>query len=458
MKQVFTVAFGIILAIALSGLIAANQNDTTSLSFRDSSGLFSTITTNHSFDLENPFFQVLGTNGRSCGTCHVDSDAWTITPEHIQARFWGTNGQDPLFRTNDGSNCADADVSTFAKAKQAYSLLMEKGLIRVELPIPPNAEFNIVSVDDPYGCGATPGRVSVYRRVLPGTNLRFLSTVMWDGRENAAGKTITEDLAQQIIDATTGHAAASAPPTTEQVNAILGFELGTYSAQTYSKDAGWLNRAGGQGGPGHLVRQLFYLGINDPLGKNPTGAAFDPSAFTLYKNFGNDREGDDDDRGNRRGEKSRARASIRHGEEIFNTRSFTINDVAGLPVPSLSGTCTTCHESPNVGDHSVAAPLNIGLTDESRRTPDLPLFSMYCSTTHQMVQSTDPGRALITGKCEDIGKFKGPILRALAPRAPYFHNGFAETLNDVVDFYDTRFQIGLDQQDKDDLVAFLRSL
>lgn len=57
-----------------------------------------------------------------------------------------------------------------------------------------------------------------------------------------------------------------------------------------------------------------------------------------------------------------------------------------------------------------------------------------------------------------MGRFKGPILRALAGRAPYFHNGAAATLADVVNFYVTRFEMGLTEQDKDDLVAFLRAL
>ena len=51
---------------------------------------------------------------------------------------------------------------------------------------------------------------------------------------------------------------------------------------------------------------------------------------------------------------------------------------------------------------------------------------------------------MITGKWADMSKFKGPILRGLAGRAPYFHNGIAATLTDVIKFYDTQFHIGLD--------------
>ena len=71
---------------------------------------------------------------------------------------------------------------------------------------------------------------------------------------------------------------------------------------------------------------------------------------------------------------------------------------------------------------------------------------------------TDPGRAMISGRCKDIGRFKGPILRGLASRAPFYHNGSGTTLADVVDFYDTRFAIGFTEQQKTDLVNFLNAL
>ena len=70
----------------------------------------------------------------------------------------------------------------------------------------------------------------------------------------------------------------------------------------------------------------------------------------------------------------------------------------------------------------------------------------------------DAQRHLIDGKWSHIGRFKGPMLRNLAPRAPYFHNGFAADLDAVVDFYEDRFHLGFSKQDKADLVAFLRSL
>ena len=75
-----------------------------------------------------------------------------------------------------------------------------------------------------------------------------------------------------------------------------------------------------------------------------------------------------------------------------------------------------------------------------------------------MIDVMRPGRALITGKWKDVGRFKGPILRGLAGRAPYFHNGSAETLDDAVTFYNRRFALGLSNQQIADLVAFLQTL
>ena len=132
------------------------------------------------------------------------------------------------------------------------------------------------------------------------------------------------------------------------------------------------------------------------------------------------------------------------------------------PLPaSFEGTCTTCHNTPNAGNHSIVAPLDIGLSEASRRTPDLPLytFRQKCGAPSCPTRAvTDPGRALISGKFADIGKFKGPVLRGLAARAPYFQDGKARDIKEVVDFYHHRFDLGLSGDQRDDLVAFLSAL
>jgi len=467
------------MAIALTALLtvsaAGNAEPLASLRsmfpFDNATGLAATYSATRQIDLTGPFFQSLGSNGRACVSCHQPSVGWTITPEHARARFDATQGLDPLFRTNDGSNSPSADVSTVEARRAAYSMLLAKGLIRVGIGVPPNAEFELVAVDDPYGY-ASANELSLFRRPLPSTNLRFLSTVMWDGRETLKdtgsqacilGTTncfasIHFDLAHQANGATTGHAQASQPLDAEQQARIVEFESSLFTAQIFDDAAGELIARNGLGGPSHLGEQAFYFGINDVVsGDYRTGATFDSNVFKLYGAWSVVHDGSDDS------SRAQARLAVARGEVLFNRKPIRITGVKGLnddlSVPVLDGTCTTCHDTPNAGSHSVPAPLDIGLTDASRRTPDLPLYTLrHKQPPFDTVQTTDPGRALITGKWSDIGRFKGPVLRALASRAPYFHNGSAPSLRHVVDFYNERFGIGLTDQEAQDLVAFLRTL
>src|SRR5262249_36880841 len=140
------------------------------------------------------------------------------------------------------------------------------------------------------------------------------------------------------------------------------------------------------------------------------------------------------------------------------TRSRPARGACDWGVPRRGAPCTSGAASPNVGTRSGALPIDIGLTDEAVRPPDMPLYTLRKRQTGQVRTTTDPGRALLTGKWQDIGKFKGPVLRGLAARAPYFHNGLAADLGAVVDFYDERFAIGFTGQEKADLIAFLEAL
>src|SRR5512133_2897262 len=134
----------------------------------NASGLLSTYSTAGGIDLSNPFFQSFGTNGRSCVSCHQPGDAWTITPPHIQARFYSSAGNDPIFRPNDGANCPSADVSTFEARKSTYSLPLTKGLVRVSLSVQLGADFTIRDIKDHYARPETTNaQPAMYRRPLP---------------------------------------------------------------------------------------------------------------------------------------------------------------------------------------------------------------------------------------------------------------------------------------------------
>jgi cytochrome c peroxidase len=427
---------------------------------------------------DNAFFQSLGTNGRACATCHEPRSAWGVSVASIQKRFNHSNGNDPIFRVVDGATCDTDDVSSLDAKRKAYSLLLSMGLIRIFLPLPDTQlgsdppvarDYEITAITDPYGCtnlSSTPAIVSIYRRPLPSTNLNFLTecpssdpscaplSIMWDGREPS--------FESQATDATLGHAQALNPPTSAQVAQIVSFETQIFDAQVRDKAAGRLDKDGAEGGPTFLAQQPFFIGINDSL-----SPGFNDVVFTLYDAWQNLTATHGRDA---------TRASIARGQALFNTRQFTISGVNGLNrfstdplgANAITGTCTTCHDSPNVGNHSLKLPLDIGIADANPNPPvldvsELPVFTVQCTDTTgplagQIFSVTDLGRALISGKCADIGKVKGPILRGLDARAPYFHNGSAATLDDAVNFYDQRFTIGLTAQEKTDLVNFLQTL
>jgi cytochrome c peroxidase len=92
----------------------------------------------------------------------------------------------------------------------------------------------------------------------------------------------------------------------------------------------------------------------------------------------------------------------------------------------------------------------------------MPLFKLTCRSDlpphpflGRVIYTQDPGRALITGKCDDIGAIVMQQFRGLAARAPYFSNGSAANLRELVDFYDRRYNIQYSEQEKQDLVNFL---
>jgi cytochrome c peroxidase len=426
----------------------------------DGNGVFTSVSTQGFVDLNNEFFQDLGSNGRRCVSCHVPTTGWSITPHQLQSVFDATDGGAfddgfglaAVFRTNDGANSPRANVSTKAKRRDAYSMLLNRGVIRVGLPVPANAEFDLVAVDDPYHY-ASAAELSLFRRPLPTTNLKFDSTVMWDGREVVPGATVASELLTQSSDAVTTHAQGQ-PLSPAQRQSIVDFETSLASAQIYDDEAKSLSAAGAEGGPKAILAQEFHIGINDNFGDPKTGAAFSPIVFDVFDAWTH-----------ADGRHAEARRAIARGQALFNTKRINITGVSGIndeavfgKPTTLVGTCTSCHNTPNGGNHSVVAPLNIGLVDASRRTADMPLYTLRNKTTGETVKVTDPGRAMISGKWAHIGRFKGPMLRNLAPRAPYFHNGFAKNLDEVVEFYNTRFNIKLSYREKSDLVAFLRSL
>jgi cytochrome c peroxidase len=443
------------------------------LRFPDSSGVIATYQAEKKpVRLTGAFFEALSSSGRSCNSCHRAAQGWSISADEVKSRFEATKGLDPIFRTNDGANCdRDIDTKTIESRRAAYSLLLGRGLIRMTMYAPGSAEFEVVNVRNAYGC-TDRAMLSMYRRPLPATNLRLLTSVMWDGRESApvTAEELEAALERQAANAATLHAQLARPLDERQKREIVDFELGLATAQDADTQAGALDGFGARGGATVLATQTiasFSVGINDP-GHGDPHAIQAENAFRLFDAWSRlqygkvydpntvpDKEGDAG---------ARRRAAIARGQLVFNQQPFDIRGVAGFNdvrhSPSITGACGTCHNNPNGGNHSTADSMNTGVSDATGPldVSYLPVIVLRSKATGEVKQTTDPGRALVTGKWNDIGKVKTPVLRGLAARAPYFHNGAAKSLDDVVEFYDKRFHARFSPQQKADLVAFLSSL
>jgi len=397
------------------------------------------------------FFEALGTNGRACITCHQPSNAMSLAAATAAQRWNETAGKDPLFAAIDGSNCPGLPQ----EKRESHSLLLERGLFRIFLAWPPKGadgqairpEFEIEVVRDPTGCNLDPKyglrserpAISVYRRPRMTANLKYLTgdeageargmRLMADGREPS--------LRSQAINAVMGHEQAGVPLSAEQLRQIVDFERHIFAAQTADIRGGLLTE---KDGPELLGPTNVSLGKGGVL-----GAAED--TFPVWRDpAGRLREGLQKD----------FRASVARGSEVFFGRTFVAGDHA-------RATCSTCHNQ-----RSAAAWMDIGTTNKAAAeagSDELPLFKITCSgdaAPHPVygrtIYTQDPGRALISGKCADVGSIVVQQFRGLAARAPYFSNGSAKTLQEVIGFYDRRYGIRLTAREKEDLGNFLRVL
>ena len=386
----------------------------------NSAGFAATYSTRGFVDFTTPFHQPLGTNGRSCGSCHVANSAWSLTPADARFLFLLTGGTHPLFRPLDAVT-AEAPVATVSERRAAYRLLLEKGLFRRTVDVPGTREYDLVDVDDPHG--NPPTKITTFRRPLGTTNLAFAAGVHWDIRTAPIA-----DLHQALLNQVRGNVIAAqqgSAPTPEVMEEVVAWEESLTTAQVWVHGVGSLDRCGARGGPEFLAQQPKVSGRFD-LFDAWIGLA--PGSCT-------DRKTD------------AKRAQIARGQELFNTALST------------SGRkCQGCHNVANNGTNLAGTVFNIGVSAASRRTPDLPLYTLQSRLDGSTVQTTDPGRAVITGLWSDLDRFKVPSLRGLAARAPYFHNGIAATLGDVVRHYEESLGFDFTPEEEADLVAFLRAL
>jgi hypothetical protein len=467
--------------------------------YRDATGRIAIVDADGAFEAKgHPFFTPLGANGRACVTCHQPSNGMGLSVETIRRRWEDSGGKDPLFAPIDGSNCP----SLPQQDRASHSLILDRGLIRVFLPWPPRTtdaagatpEFTIDVVRDPTGCNTDPvyglrskaPTISVYRRPRPVANLKYLlelphgvppsdflfyndkSLLPRDPETGAFvslqlmsdGRDLT--LKQQARDAAATHLQAHGALTTVQLARIEAFERQVYAAQVFDVNAEELT---GEGAPPGLGPEALQHGAPARLGNNPINRIF--GSFSMWRTALPESPEDAERRARRE-----FRQSVARGSDVFYLRRFLISDVGryndkGLGNPFKRSCGSGCHNTLLMGMDLAPGYMDLGLNNLpwANSRPDLPLFKVTCDATAapqsylgRVIYTHDPGRALITGKCADVGASMTQQSRGLAARAPYFMNGSAANLRELVDFYDRRFNIGYSETEKQDLVNFLSVL
>ena len=140
------------------------------------------------------------------------------------------------------------------------------------------------------------------------------------------------------------------------------------------------------------------------------------------------------------------RAQIARGQELFNA------------VNANGRSCGGCHNAQNNGSNVNGTLFDVGASRPEFRQSGMPLYTVRNKMTLEVRETTDPGRALKSGRWADMDRFKVPSLRGLSARAPYFHNGTAATLNDVVLHYQQALGFQFTPEQRAALVAFLHAL
>ena len=441
----------------------------------------------------HPFFEPLGLNPRGCVTCHQPSNAMSVSVESIRERWRATKGEDPIFAAVDGSNNPKLPQAL----ESSHSLLLNRGLFRVGLAWPPveskgKPEFSIevvrdptgVNLDETYGLKGVNPTVSVFRRPRPVANMKYvmspddvfnIKTGTLMATDPDTGKPVGMNLMADSRHLTLKQQANGAYRDHEEgrhgslrnddVEKIVAFEQQVFIGQSHDQWGGNLSEPNGPMGLGPRAMAEGKIHVLANNNRDPVFRVFDAwkNPATLSKELTEAQR--------------EFRASVARGNDVFMFRLFWIRDVAhinsiGLGNP-IKRSCSTCHNVQMTGQDLAPGWVDVGTTNYPTWTEpqvfsdkaELPVFKVTCNKDAlphpylgRTIYTNDPGRALITGKCADVGSIVMGQFRGLAARAPYFSNGSAKNLRELVDFYDRRFDMKLTEQDKVDLVNFLSVL
>ncbi len=358
-----------------------------------------------------------GTNGRSCATCHVESENTALSIAHVAALAASDPGN-VLF------NPIDSDDPTAATPTYAH---VGAGLVRVSISIADN--LDVIDADGNVITNAT-RTVDVWRGVPTVANTAYTAPYQYDGR--------FATLEIQANAALEAHSQIDHPPSADTLGDIASYEQTKFT-----------------GPAAEVVAALVDLGLDptpDLLPDFPPDTDLG-AGEALYKSTCAQCHGT-------------GTANIMTSEAVRD-ESFAVINPDGSVTPaytlpigvSIAAQYNTAYAQNakffNIGVAAITSFGQLGLlpnftgvsfpqyhirfyTDATRTTKVMDLPPPPPAVSPSLAPqpfSVDPGRALITGNPNDWEAFKIPQLRGIAGTAPYFHDCSAPDLPTVVDIY-----------------------
>ena len=361
------------------------------------------------------FFQrdlrTLGGNGRSCADCHMPTQDFQLSPAAAKTRFdllqwirrFFPKADDPLFRPVDAD-----DFRVNGEQAKDFSNLIENGLIRVTMTLPPNVKL----IDPATGQPSGETSVDLWRAVMPVRNVAITGPdnvlPIWppaarvpvggldpNGPNRQGGyqhDARFATLQEQARGALFAHAQVKTEPPVQMLDDLAAFQQTLFSS--------------------HGVRNLADVILS---GSNTFP---DPDGEL------NDLE--------------------QHGKQVFIRACAQCH---GSPLHPSTSTPDATLVRPIVRYHNIQSacprPAAVdGFTpcpDRLARNARTYQITLANGTTQTFI-TDDPGRLLLTGQIADLGVLDSTNLYGISKTAPYFHNNSAATLEEVVDHYVALFK------------------
>ena len=354
--------------------------------------------------------KALGGNGRACADCHMPSENFQLSPAVARARFEALiaklevnkNADDPLFRPVDAD-----DFRVNGENANTYSNLVDNGLVRVTLPLPPNVRL----LDSVTGQPTDETSTDLFRAVIPVMNVAITGpdgvAPIWppaprvpilgldpNGPNRQGGyqhDARFATLQEQARGALIAHAQVSVEPPTDMLDDLAAFQQTLFSS------------------PG-VERLAAAIASGSTPFPDP-----DPELNELEQ----------------RGKVVFNRACAQcHGGSLHPSSS-TPEAAIVRPIVRYHNIQTACPRPAT--DGFLPCPARLA---RNARTYRITL----ASGATQTFTTSDPGRLLLTGQIADLGVMDITQLRGISRTAPYFHNNSAATLEEVLDHYDAFFR------------------